>query len=264
MISPQSPHRAAIISDAHKMLDAVLISLTLILACWIPFLMDTYLGYHLKNYGLKPRTLEGVRGIFTIHFLHGDWKHIGQNSLGLLVLNSFVFYFYRSIARKVFLWIFLLAPFVLWIIGRPSNHIGASVLLYGEFAFLVFSGIIRKNPLLMRVTFTVIFFYGSLVWYLFPIDAKVSWEGHGSGFFIGLILAFVYRKQGPQPKIYRFETEPELPDDENAYWKVTEEKTETQEQIIPQKQNEEDNHTSSSPTTITIRYHYKKENENTD
>src|SRR5690606_18214863 len=129
--------------------------------------------------------------------------------------------FYRQIAGKVFFALLLVAPLILWVIGRPSNHIGASLLLYGEFAFLFFSGIIRKNPLLMRVSLVVIFYYGSLVWYLFPVDTKISWEGHASGFVVGLLLAIIYRKRGPQRKVYQYELDPELPDDdENAYWKI--------------------------------------------
>jgi len=232
-------------NDAQKIKDALLISLLFISICWAVFLADEYLGYDLKSYGLRPRTLEGLLGILTVHFLHGDWQHITQNSLGLLVLNSFLFYFYRQIAGKVFFWIFLISPILLWLIGRPSNHIGASVLLYGEFAFLFFSGIVRKNPLLMRVSMVVVLFYGSLVWYLFPIDAKISWEGHASGFAVGLALAILFIKQGPQRKIYQFETEPEMPDDENAYWKIPNENS----------RNEPMN-AEKEKTTVTVKYHY--------
>lgn len=233
-------------NDAQKIKDALLISLLFISICWAVFLTDEYLGYDLKSYGLRPRTLEGLLGILTVHFLHGDWQHIIQNSLGILVLNSFLFYFYRQIAGKVFFWIFFLSPILLWLVGRPSNHIGASILLYGEFAFLFFSGIVRRNPILMRVSMVVIFYYGSLVWYLFPIDAKVSWEGHACGFAVGLLLAIFYMKQGPQRKIYQYETEPELPDDENAYWKIPSEKPPTTEQ------------TQKEETTVSVKYHYKQ------
>ncbi|HEY8405140.1 MAG TPA: rhomboid family intramembrane serine protease [Flavobacteriales bacterium] len=244
--NPFEPKITRTASDPQKIKDALLVSLLLIAICWIAFLTVEYLHFDLRQYGLRPRQWEGLRGILTMHFLHGDIKHIAQNSLGLLVLNSFLFYFYRQIAGKIFFIILFVAPAILWLVGRPSNHIGASVLLYGEFAFLFFSGIIRRNPLLLRVSLAVIFYYGSLVWYLFPIDSKISWEGHACGFVVGLVLAIVYRNQGPQRKVYQYELEPELPDDENAYWKIP---------TNPKSDNESTTHPQ---TTITVKYHYRE------
>jgi membrane associated rhomboid family serine protease len=230
-------------TDGEKIFDALLVSVFFISLCWFFFLMDEYLGYHFKSFGLQPRAIEGLRGIFTIHFLHSDFQHIGQNSLGLLVLNTFLFYFYRKISFKVFLVIFLVSPCLLWLIGREGNHIGASVLIYGEFAFLLISGLIRNNPLLMRVSLVVILYYGSLVWYIFPVDQKISWEGHACGFLTGALCALLFRKEGPKRKVYQFELEPELPDDENAYWKLP---------------NTDSSKPVQSETTVTIKYHYKE------
>ena len=35
--------------------------------------------------------------------------------------------------------------------------------------------------------------YGSLVWGLFPGKVGMSWEGHLSGFIVGLALALIYK-----------------------------------------------------------------------
>jgi len=229
--------------DRARILDALLFSTFFLILCWSVFIMDEYLGYPLKEMGLQPREMEGLRGIFTIHFLHGDLEHIAQNSLALFVLNSFLFYFYRSIAFPVFFALTLVSPVLLWFAGRDGNHIGASVLIYAEFAFLMVSGLIRRNPLLLRVALVVVLYYGSLVWYVFPVDKKVSWEGHACGFFMGVVAAFWWRKQGPQRKVYQFEIDPELPDDENAYWK------------IPRTDQ------PPSETTVTVKYHFVPESD---
>lgn len=197
--------------------DALFFTLLFLILAWSLFIMDEYLGYPLRQYGMVPRTLSGLKGIFTMHFLHGSLSHIWHNTLAFVVLNSLLFYFYRSIAIKTFVFIFLLSGILLWMIGRPTLHIGASMVIYGEFAFLFLSGIIRKNPTLSRVTLVVTLYYGSLVWYIFPIDTKISWEGHLAGFVMGLIAAIIFRNQGPPRKVYRFETEPELSDD-NPFW----------------------------------------------
>lgn len=235
------------VSDKQKIFDAIVYSLLFLLICWIVFVMNEYLGFDLKSHGMRPRSIEGLKGIITMHFLHADLKHIAQNSMGFLVLNSFLFYFYRSISLHVFLVLFFLTPVLLWLIGRPENHIGASALIYGEFGFLAASGIIRNNPILLRVSLAVFFYYGSLVWYLFPINPAISWEGHLSGFIIGVGTAIYLRKKGPQRKLYRYETEPELPDDENAYWKIPD-TTNSAEEKKEEKQQ----------TRVTVRYHFKE------
>jgi hypothetical protein len=55
-----------------------------------------------------------------------------------------------------------------------------------------------------------VFLYGSLIWGVFPTQPRVSWQGHLSGLIVGIILAFIYRKQGPQRPKYQYEIEKEL------------------------------------------------------
>ena len=98
--------------------------------------------------------------------------------MSFFTLNGFLFYFYRSIALRVWVWLFLLSGTMLWCLAVDGNHIGASGLIYGLAAFLFTSGVIRNNRLLLRVSLAVAFLYGGIVWWMLPIDDHVSWEGH--------------------------------------------------------------------------------------
>jgi len=200
----------SVISDKKKIADAVLVTAFLLFLVWTVFVLDRVENLGLNRFGLRPRSLEGLRGLFTIHFLHGDLSHIWHNSVSLLVMNSFLFYFYRSISLKVFALLFVVSGILLWIGGRPENHIGASMLIYGEAAFLFLSGLVRDNTNLLRVSLVVALYFGGLVWYLFPIDPHISWEGHLSGAIVGVALAFVFRGKGPMRKKYNWEIEEEL------------------------------------------------------
>jgi len=52
----------------------------------------------------------------------------------------------------------------------------------------------------------VVFVYGGLIWYVTPIDPKISWEGHLAGLLSGLGLAVVFKKQIAKPPKYHWES----------------------------------------------------------
>ncbi len=232
-----------IISDGSKILDAIYATLFFLSICWSLYFLDHLLGYNLRSWALVPRELQGLKGIVGMHFLHGSLSHLWHNTLSFAVLNTILFYFYRSISLKTFFTILFFGAVLLWLIGRPTAHIGASLLIYGEFSFLFFSGILRKNPSLMRVTLTVALFYGSIIWYLFPIDPVISWEGHIGGFISGIFAAVLYRRQGPADKVYQFQLEPE----------------EEPEEPLEEKLQEEE--VKKNTPLVSVRYHYKEKDQ---
>ena len=86
-----------------------------------------------------------------------------------------LFYFYKDIAFKILLYGLILSGLLTWIIARPSYHIGASGIVYLLFSFVFFSGIIRKYNRLVAVSLMVIFLYGSMIGYIFPVKEEISW-----------------------------------------------------------------------------------------
>ncbi len=188
----------------------LLFLLSIVMVFWI----ESQFNYNFNFLGIFPRKLEGLKGILFGPFIHGDTKHLFNNSIPLLILTSALFYFYRSIRWKVLLYGLLLTGFFTWIIGRPSLHIGASGVIYMLTAFLMFRGILSKQYQLTALSFGVIFLYGSFIWYIFPTDPKISWEGHLSGFVVGLIFALIFNKQNLPKKKYLWENEDYNPDND--------------------------------------------------
>ena len=149
--------------------------------------------------GVYPRKFSGLKGLLFSPLIHGDWKHLIDNSMPVLLLSVALFYFYRDIAYKIWILIYFIGGILLWGVGRQAYHIGASGLIYGLAAFLFLSGIIRKVRSLMAISLLVVFWYGSMVWGLLPFDFKVSFEAHITGAVAGVVLALVYRHEGPEP-----------------------------------------------------------------
>ena len=56
-----------------------------------------------------------------------------------------------------------------------------------------------------------------MIWFVFPTEDRISWEGHLSGFMVGLVLAYLYRKKGIIKEEYQFsKTDFDLLFDENG------------------------------------------------
>ena len=174
-------------------------------------------GIRFAKYGVLPRTLEGLKGVLLSPFIHIDWKHLTNNALPLFVLTATLGFFYKGIAKEVFLWSWLMSGLWLWAIGRPSFHIGASGLLYALASFLFFSGFIRKHTKLMSISMFVVFLYGGMVWGIFPMKKHISWEGHLAGALAGLILAYWFKDNGPPKQVYQYEIDELLEEQEQTY-----------------------------------------------
>ena len=195
--------------------------------------------------GVKPLSAEGLPGIILFHFLHGDWEHLFANSVPILVLGTSLYYFYRPIANKILLILIFSTGLLTWCGARSGVHIGASALVYGLSFFLMLSGFIRRDRKLIIISVIVVFLYGSLVWGLYPkyaIENNISWEGHLSGFVMGIVLAFYYKKEGPQREEHVWDDEEDEDDNDSddpnqkPYWDVPE----------PDKDE------------LTIKYHFKR------
>ena len=189
------------------------VPLYFVLALWLVYWFEVKFGHNFNEYGIYPRTFKGLRGIFFGPFIHSGIKHLFHNSIPLFVLLGSLLYFYRSLSFNVFVYGALITGLVTWVIARPSYHIGASGLVYLLFSFILFSGIIRRNYRLIAVSLMVIFLYGSMVWYILPVEERISWEGHLAGFVTGLIFAVYYRRAGPQRPVYEWEKDDYEPDD---------------------------------------------------
>jgi len=175
-----------------------LIPLLLLLSIWLVYIIELKFGFNFNKYGIYPQSLIGLRGVVFSPFIHGDTNHLANNSVPLVVLSACLLFFYREVAWKVLLVGTILTGIFTWSIARESYHIGASGVIYLLFSFIFFSGVIRKNYRLVAISLGVVFLYGSMIWYVFPVKEGISWEGHLSGFVVGLIFAIMYRKIGLQ------------------------------------------------------------------
>ena len=198
---------------------SILIPFLFVLLLWVIRLSEYFSGISFADFGIVPRTFSGLTGIFTSIFIHADFNHLLSNSFPVFILGSGLIFFYRQVAMKVFIFIWLLGGFWVWLFAREASHIGASGLIYGIAAFLFLSGVLKKNRNLLAISLLTVFLYGGLAWGIFPVTNHISWEAHLTGGLAGFLCAFAFREEGPPKEEKKWDDDDDN-DDENAEWKI--------------------------------------------
>jgi len=85
-----------------------------LLLLWAIKFFEMTMDISLVEGGVYPRKLSGLKGILFSPLIHGDWKHLVDNSMPVLLLSLAIFYFYRDIAYKIWFLIYFIAGILLW------------------------------------------------------------------------------------------------------------------------------------------------------
>ena len=165
------------------------------LLLWLVRAIEWGIAIDLGVFGIFPRSLSGMIGIITGPLVHGTFLHLLSNTFPLIFLLIATFYFYDKIAIEVFLWIYLITGFWVWVAARQAYHIGSSGIVYGLAAFLLFSGLFRKDIRSIAVAVVIAFLYNGMLQGLLPNPGQqnVSWESHLLGAAAGIFCAFYFR-----------------------------------------------------------------------
>lgn len=153
----------------------------------------------LDSFGIRPRSVVGLRGILLAPLLHGGFPHLIANTVPLLVLGWFV----MLRATKDWFIVGALSTVVggvgVWLIGATQSvHIGASIVVFGFLGYLLFRGFFERKfwPILGSIVVGIM--YGGALWGVLPGQAGISWEGHLFGFIGGVLAARLLANRGPE------------------------------------------------------------------
>lgn len=179
--------------SAPTPLAAVIPVIGMSVVMWALEIIDQLPGVDLDQYGIQPRSGEGLVGVVAAPFLHGGFGHLIANTGAFLVLGSLIALTTRKF-WSVAIGVALLGGLGTWLVAASNtNHIGASGLVYGFAAFLVAWGVLTRKLLSLLVTVVVIVMYGGIVLGVLPGQPGISWQGHLFGALAGVLMAFVLR-----------------------------------------------------------------------
>ena len=163
----------------------------LVASIWIIHILNASGALNFRNFGLLPRDVDGIIGIFTAPFIHGSFQHLMSNSVPLFVMTFLIVFFYKRIAYQSILLIYVLTGFAVWAFARDNvMHIGASGVVYGLVAFVFWTGIFRRNVKSIILALIIVTFYSGLFLGIMPTQQGISWESHLFGGLVGILVAF--------------------------------------------------------------------------
>jgi membrane associated rhomboid family serine protease len=165
---------------------------------WGVEVANTLMDHRLSEFGIVPRTTEGLRGIPLWPFLHAGFGHVISNTLPMAVLGGVIAIQGRNTLLKVSAIVVVVSGAGVWVFARPGIHVGASGLVFGYFGYLVARGWYQRSLSSVAVAILVVFFYGGLIFGIVPSLGFVSWEGHMFGLMAGILAAKIIDEKKPR------------------------------------------------------------------
>lgn len=196
------PDRVPVLPADHRRrqwLDSVRSHLLLLLGtvaiAWGLEIVDTVLFGFLDRFGIQPRSISGLSGIATSPFLHLGFPHLVSNTVPFLVLGGIVLIGGRRLFLEVTLIVAGLGGGALWLLGPgATNHLGASLVIFGYLGFLLARGVFDRSLFWVVVSVAVLLGYGGMLAGVLPGQPGISWQGHLFGFLAGILAARLLAK----------------------------------------------------------------------
>jgi membrane associated rhomboid family serine protease len=211
---------ASLKNDSNRLRHAVYLSVSFAGLLWAIKLIEIFFNLNFVQYGVYPQSTDSLTGILLAPLIHGSLSHLFANTAPVLILGAALLYGYPKSAKIVLPVIYLGTGIGVWLFARSAYHIGASGLTFGMMFFVFMVGALRWDKLAIVLSMIVFFFYGSMIWGIFPNDPAISYESHFFGAIIGIVMAFILKNHDPLPpqKKYSWEIE-----DENGFdWEENE------------------------------------------
>lgn len=164
---------------------------------WILEIIDQFLlSRQLDSLGLQPGNWNYWEGILLMTFLHGNFNHLLNNTIGLAIFGvllptkKWTDLFFISICA------ILGCGLAVMLLGQPGSvHIGASGLVFGWWSYLIAQSIYQRNFKSMVIAILVIVLFGGMIYGVLPGQQGVSWQGHLGGAIGGIVGARLMRNR---------------------------------------------------------------------
>jgi membrane associated rhomboid family serine protease len=171
--------------------QAAIVAAGFTLLLYLIELIDLVPALDLDQFGIVPRSVSGLDGIFLAPLLHHGWGHLLANTIPVLIFG------FLAMSSGVGQWIAVTATIWLvsgvgvWLTGADGITVGASGLAFGWLAFLLVRGVFNRSILQLGVAAILFVYWGSTLLGVLPGNPGISWQGHLFGAAAGVLAAWL-------------------------------------------------------------------------
>ena len=163
---------------------------------WVVEVLDT-IAFNLDQYGIEPRSAEGLIGVAAAPFLHAGFGHLIGNTIPFLFLGAVIAVGGLARVAVATLVIAVVGGLGTWLVApEGSVHIGASGIVFGYATYLLTRGFFSRSMWHIGVGLLVLLVYGSTLLFGLVPTPGVSWQGHFFGGVGGVVAArFIHARR---------------------------------------------------------------------
>lgn len=167
--------------------------LNLIAIAWAVQVANMFLNYRLNIFGIIPRHVIGLPGIFLSPFLHGSINHIFMNSLFFFAMACMVSLHGMQTFTAVSISIVVISGTLVWMFARLASHVGASGLIMGYWSYVMIKAYFDPQFIDVISAILGMYYFGvDLLASVAPGKRGVSVEGHVAGLLAGAVTAMFF------------------------------------------------------------------------
>lgn len=170
-----------------------------IVVIWAVHLVNVIVfGGDLVNFGIHPLEPASLPFILTSPVLHVNFEHLISNSVPGAIFAFLIGYSGHRVFWEVTAFVVAVGGLGTWVLGGPgTNHVGASMLVYGWLAYLLVRGIFNRSASQIALGVLLGLMYSGLLWGVLPLDEGVSWQAHLFGALGGVAAGNLITSDDP-------------------------------------------------------------------
>lgn len=195
--TPRATRSEGLATHATRAVSAVVVVGFALAAMWVLAIIAYLTDNQILRYGIQAHDVGDLPHVFTAPFLHANFNHLFSNTVPFAILGflSALRGMSKFLAMNVI--VMIVGGLGVWFLGPPSAvTIGASILVFGYFGYLVGRGLFERRVVDIVIAIVVGVLYGTAIAAsVLPNNPQISWQGHLFGLIGGVLAAWILRRR---------------------------------------------------------------------